>query len=956
MDRDYIALAAQYQADVLAGIIPACKWVKLAAERNRRDLDRQETEAFPYRFDPDAARRICQMAEMLPHIKGADARVIGHDVLGRPLWNLIVLQPWQIWVFTTLFGWLSVTTGKRRFRVSLILVPRKNGKALALDTPIATIDGWKTMGTVAVGDRVFGSDGEPVEVVGATETMIGRPCQAVTFSDGSTIVADEDHLWRAYDRWREHEVVERTSVMAERVNVGSRTTHHERRYRVPVAAPLKLSEKTFLIDPYVLGAWLGDGHTAADRITTADSEVIDHITASGETAHVLVTYGQGAAKTYGLNNRVGPGRGPRGEFVRRPETLHGRLRTIGVLGHKHIPEQYFQGSERQRWDLLQGLMDTDGTVAFSGPLRVPQCSFTSVKHELAEGVLRLVSTLGLKATLRESRAKLYGRDCGPVFDVTFTAYADSPVFRLQRKSLRLKQRPIKHCRSMARTIVGIERVPSVPVRCIEVARPDGMYLVGNACIPTHNSVLGAIVALYMLTVDGEGGPECYSVAKTRDQAKAVAEAAWHMAKRSPQFCEYFGIRIGSETTMSLAVPARAGKFAPLASDANSLDGLNVHLAVIDELHAHPTGAVWNVMDTGTGAREQSMLFAITTAGVDIGGICHQKLAYLMKILDGAVEDERFFGLNYTIDEHDDIRTEEVQRKANPNYGVSVQEDDLQGKILEAYHSSGSMNTILTKHFDVWIRTESGWMGAAQWQTCAKAEWGALPAAERYATAIQAWKGFPCWIGVDLGEVRDPSAVTLVFKLSAEAYGTITRIYWPEDGIAKAPTAQLAGWARDGFIVVTAGNEADYARIQADLVAFFGSLNVQELDFDRKSARLMMQGIRAELEPKWGRDRVEQMVLDIPQSVETMDPAMKTVEGAVLGKRIEHDGNPAVAWMVSNVVIERNHKGEIYPRKAGGKDSPNKIDGPVSMFTAVSRAMIGAAPKPRFQFFVAGAKK
>ncbi len=598
MTRDYIALAAQYQADILAGIIPACKWVKLASERNRRDLDRQETEAFPYRFDPDAARRICQMAEMLPHIKGADARVIGHDALGRPLWNLIVLQPWQIWVFTTLFGWLSVATGKRRFRVSLILVPRKNGK----------------------------------------------------------------------------------------------------------------------------------------------------------------------------------------------------------------------------------------------------------------------------------------------------------------------------------------------------------------------SVLGAIVALYMLTVDGEGGPECYSVAKTRDQAKAVAEAAWHMAKRSPQFCEYFGIRIGSETTMSLAVPARAGKFAPLASDANSLDGLNVHLAVIDELHAHPTGAVWNVMDTGTGAREQSMLFAITTAGVDIGGICHQKLAYLMKILDGAVEDERFFGANWTIDEHDDIRTEEVQRKANPNYGVSVQEDDLQGKILEAYHSSGSMNTILTKHFDVWIRTESGWMGAAQWQTCAKPEWGALPAAERYATAIQAWKGFPCWIGVDLGEVRDPSAVTLVFKVSADTYGTITRIYWPEDGIAKAPTAQLAGWARDGFIVVTAGNEADYARIQADLVAFFGSLNVQELDFDRKSARLMMQGIRAELEPKWGRDRVEQMVLDIPQSVETMDPAMKTVEGAVLGKRIEHDGNPAVAWMVSNVVIERNHKGEIYPRKAGGKDSPNKIDGPVSMFTAVSRAMIGAAPKPRFQFFVAGAKK
>lgn len=582
MSRDYIALAAQYQADVLSGAIPASKYVKQACERNRRDLDQQETPDFPYRFDPAAARRICQLAEMLPHIKGSEARVIGRDDHGRSIWNPIILAPWQCWVLTTLFGWLKAETSRRRFRVSLILVPRKNGK----------------------------------------------------------------------------------------------------------------------------------------------------------------------------------------------------------------------------------------------------------------------------------------------------------------------------------------------------------------------SVLGAIVALYMLTLDGEGGPECYSVAKTRDQAKEVAQAAWHMAKRSPQFCEAFGVRIGSETTMSLSVPTTAGKFLPLASDANSLDGLNVHLAVIDELHAHPTAGVWNVMDTGTGAREQSMLFAITTAGVDIGGVCHQKLAYLMKVLDTAIVDDSFFGINYTIDEGDDIRTLYAQQKANPNFGVSVQPDDLTRKVLEAYHSSGSMNTILTKHFNVWIRTESGWMGAAPWQTCTKAEWEQLPAAGRYAAAIEALKGYPCWIGVDLGEVRDPSAVVLIFKLPGDHYVILPRIYWPEDGIARAPTAQLAGWARDGWIIVTPGNEADYSLIRADLVMLHGLLNVQEIDFDRKSARLMMQDIRTMLESKLGRDRVQQVVLDIPQSIETMDPAMKTTEGLVLGKRLQHDGNPVMAWMISNVVVERNLKGEIYPRKAGGKDSANKIDAPVAMWTALSRARSG----------------
>src|SRR5678816_1256143 len=104
--RDYIDLAAQYQADILSGKVPACKWVKLACERNRRDLDRQDTDAFPYRFDPEAARRICQMAEMLPHIKGPEAKVIGTDAQGRRIWNPIVLQPWQCWIFCTMFGWL----------------------------------------------------------------------------------------------------------------------------------------------------------------------------------------------------------------------------------------------------------------------------------------------------------------------------------------------------------------------------------------------------------------------------------------------------------------------------------------------------------------------------------------------------------------------------------------------------------------------------------------------------------------------------------------------------------------------------------------------------------------------------------------------------------------------------------------------------------------------------------
>lgn len=596
MNRDYIALAAQYQADVIAGRIPACRWVRLACERNRRDLDRQETDAFPYRFDPDAARRICAMAEMLPHIKGPKAKLTGEIFLGSdgreyPIWASLELEPWQCWLLSTCFGWLcsgGERDGLRRFTTALTLIPRKNGK----------------------------------------------------------------------------------------------------------------------------------------------------------------------------------------------------------------------------------------------------------------------------------------------------------------------------------------------------------------------SFIGAVVALYGLTMDGESGPECYSAATTRDQAKVVAETAWHMARRSRAFCEHFGVRIGSKTTLTLDVPSTAGKFAPLSSDAHTLEGLNVSLAIIDELHAHKTRAVWEVLINAVGARLQPMIFAITTAGVDIGGICHEKLQYLEKLLTGDAQDESFFGINYTVDESDDWRDTATHRKANPNYGVSVSPDEMLSRVGQCLHSQAAIDEFMTKKLNMWIHAESSWMSAALWQTC-----------HVLGLTWEALKQYPCWIGVDLGEVRDFSAVVLVFKTGADAYAVLPFIYVPADGIARSPIAKMSGWVRQGYIIKTGGSEADYQRIEDDLVGWFDTLNVQEIDFDRRSARLMIQKIKQRLEPKLGRDRVARMVIDVPQSAETFDPAMTITEGLVEGKRLQHDGNEVMAWMIGNVVVDRSRsKDEKYPTKFGGKDSANKIDGPVAMWTALSQARIAKDPGPSFQMLILGSKR
>lgn len=450
-------------------------------------------------------------------------------------------------------------------------------------------------------------------------------------------------------------------------------------------------------------------------------------------------------------------------------------------------------------------------------------------------------------------------------------------------------------------------------------------------VPRKNakSTLGAVVALYMLTADGEGGPECYSAATTRDQAMVVASILWEMTFRSPQFREYFGVRLGAKTSRTLEVPATAGKFGPLSADANTLDGLNVSLAIVDELHAHKTRAVWDVLNTATGARLQPLLFAISTAGTNIGGICYELVGYLRKVLEGALSDETTFGIEYTTDEGDPWDSEATWRKANPNYGVSVNPADLARKANQARHSPAAVNNFLTKHLNVWVQGESAWLDMDEWRACADAT---LSLGQLAANQV------PCWIGVDLAETRDIAALVALFRLEDDRFAAIGKFFLPEAAARASPVAQYSGWVREGQLVVTDGNVADYQRIEDAILEWSAQLNVQEIDFDRALAEQMQQRLMLRL-------GATPPVITVAQSVLTMNPAMERFEQFVSRKQFVHTGDPVLTWMASNVVVYRNYKDEIYPRKAGGKDSHNKIDGMVALLTALSRAAFQVASPP-----------
>ncbi len=355
-----------------------------------------------------------------------------------------------------------------------LLAVRRAGKALALDTPIPTPGGWTAMGDLQVGDVVFDEAGRPCTVTDAWPTLYERPCFAVRFSDGSEIVADAEHQWYAdtkrsrrkyQDGWFNNvpaDIYTTAQLAAAPKDASGRETN----YSIRVCGPLRCPDADLPVPPYTMGAWLGDGTSATGSITSADAEILAEVEAEGETVWVIPSTVKANHASY------------------RVKSLHPRLGALGLLGNKHIPVAYLRASETQRRALLAGLLDTDGFCGNRGHIE-----FCSTNERLASDVRHLVATLGYKATIRSKIARLYGKDCGTVWTISFRT--PETVFRLRRKVTRQTTPNAQVCH---RYVVEVRPVPSVPVRCIAVDSRSHLYLAGEACIPTHNSNAAAVMA------------------------------------------------------------------------------------------------------------------------------------------------------------------------------------------------------------------------------------------------------------------------------------------------------------------------------------------------------------------------------------------------------------------------------------------------------------------------------
>lgn len=440
---------------------------------------------------------------------------------------------------------------------------------------------------------------------------------------------------------------------------------------------------------------------------------------------------------------------------------------------------------------------------------------------------------------------------------------------------------------------------------LEVARKNGKSLMASG------------VGLYLLIGDGEPGAEVYTGATKLAQAKIVFGESVRMVKQSPALKKQltlFKENIHDEATFS--------KYEPLASDSETLDGLNVHGGIIDELHAHPTGELWDVIETATGARRQPLMYSITTAGNNPTSVCFEFHEYTEKVLSGVVEDDAFFGTIYSLDLDEETRKledwddETVWIKSNPNLGVSKKRSDMQDKARRAKEMPARLNTFKQKELNIWVQQAIKWLNLDLWNACGH--------------ALPDLTGRPCYGGLDLSSTIDITALVLVFPplTKQDRYWFLPFFWVPEERIwerSHNDRVPYEAWLEQGFIQATPGDVVDYDFIIETTDQASRIYQIEEIAFDRWGAFQISQTLAA----------LGFTMVEFGQGYASMSAPSKEFEKLIRSNGLGHGGHPVLRWMVDNAVSKQDPAGNIKPDKGSSRE---KIDGVVASIMGLDRAI------------------
>lgn len=453
------------------------------------------------------------------------------------------------------------------------------------------------------------------------------------------------------------------------------------------------------------------------------------------------------------------------------------------------------------------------------------------------------------------------------------------------------------------------------------------------------SPLAAGIGLYMLSADKEPGAQVYATAVTRDQARVSFNDAKAMVEASPALSSRCTVHDANITYIK-----DGSYFRPLSAEARALDGKRVHCALVDELHEHPSALVVDKMVAGTKGRRQALVIRTTNSGYDRKTVCFQEHTYSRQILEGSLTNDAWFAYVCQLDvceahlaegkanpidgcpDCDDWTDESVWLKSNPNLGVSVSWKYLREQVNLAIGSPAKQGIVQRLNFCVWTQSVTKWLPADHWL--------------RGSNVIDraALKGKKCYGGLDLARVHDLSAFELLFppERAGEKYKLLSFFWCPADDIperARRDRVPYDAWVKDGYITATDGNTTDFGIIERDIVELAKEFAVQEIAFDRAFADSLVQNLQ---------DDHGLTMVEFGQGFMSMAAPTAEFERLVRAEQLDHDVNPVLDWMASNVVVRTDPAGSIKPDKEA---SPELIDGIVAAIMALGRAGKPEEPEP-----------
>lgn len=413
--------------------------------------------------------------------------------------------------------------------------------------------------------------------------------------------------------------------------------------------------------------------------------------------------------------------------------------------------------------------------------------------------------------------------------------------------------------------------------------------------------------VFMLVGDGEGGSEVYSAATKKDQARIVFTEAVNMSVQSADLSRHIKKR-----KTDLYFPMTFSKFEPLASDSNSLDGLNAHNIIIDELHAIKNRDLYDVLKQSMSAREQPLLDMITTAGFVRESIFDSIYNYACEVLDGTIEDDRFMAFIYELDDRSEWTDYRSWEKANPGLGTIKSYDELAANVERAKSDPDFLPTVLTKDFNVRETKTGTWLTFDQINNEATYD-------------IEYLRGTYGVGGVDLSSTTDLTCATLVVEKEGQVY-SLQQYFLPGELIpkrAKEDGTPYDKWAERGLLTACEGNKVNFS----DITKWFIKMH-QEYDITP-----MWVGYDPWSSAYWVDEMEEYgfVMEQVRQGAQTLSQPMKELGADLTGHRINYNNNPILKWCLTNTAAKRDDNDNIRPVK--GKNNRQRIDGMVSLLIA-----------------------